>query len=81
MFTPTTQNYFSVGNWWLINATIGMQFNKQFRAQLVVDNVFNKQRPFPALACAGGNIVGATTTYFSGILGRYLQLSVDYKVH
>jgi outer membrane receptor protein involved in Fe transport len=81
MYTPTTQNYFSVGNWWLINSTIGMQFNKQFRAQLIVDNVFNKEPPFPALAGTGGNFVGATTTYFSGILGRALQLSLDYKFY
>jgi iron complex outermembrane recepter protein len=81
MFTPTTQNYFSVGNWWLINSTIGMQFNKQFRAQLIVDNVFNKQPPFPALAGTGGNFVTATSTYFSGVLGRALQLSLDYKFY
>jgi hypothetical protein len=81
MYTPTTQNYFSVGNWWLINSTIGMQFNKQFRAQLIVDNVFNKEPPFPALAGTGGNFVGATTTYFSGILGRALQSSFDYKFY
>jgi hypothetical protein len=41
--------------------------------------VFNKQPPFPALAGTGGNFVNSTTTYFSGIIGRSLQLSADYK--
>ena len=81
MNLPTSQDIFGVGNWWLINSTIGMQFNKQFRAQLIVDNVFNKQPPFPALAGTGGNFVAATSTYFSGIIGRTLQLSVDYKFY
>jgi outer membrane receptor protein involved in Fe transport len=79
MNTPTSQNILGVGNWWLINSTIGMQFNKAFRAQLIVDNVFNKEPPFPALAGTGGNFVSATSIYFSGILGRTLQLSADYK--
>lgn len=81
MNLPTTQNIFGVGNWWLINSTIGMQFNKSLRVQLIVDNVFNKQPPFPALAGTGGNFVTATSTYFSGVLGRALQLSVDYKFY
>ncbi len=78
---PTSQDIFGVGNWWLINSTIGLQVNKQFKAQLIVDNVFNKQPPFPALAGTGGNFVSATSTYFSGILGRTLQVSVDYKFY
>jgi len=80
-FLPTSQSIFGVGNWWLINSTIGLQVNKQFKAQLIVDNVFNKQPPFPALAGTGGNFVSATSTYFSGILGRTLQVSVDYKFY
>jgi outer membrane receptor protein involved in Fe transport len=81
MNTPTSLNILGVGNWWLINSTIGMQFNKSLRDQLIVDNVFNKQPPFPALAGTGGNFVAATSTYFSGVLGRALQLSVDYKFY
>jgi outer membrane receptor protein involved in Fe transport len=77
--TPTSQNILGVGAWWLINTTIGMQFTPQFQMQLIVDNVFNKEPPFPALAGTGGNFVNSTTTYFSGILGRTFTLGADYK--
>jgi len=75
------QDYMTVGHWWLINSTIGMKFNPQFQARLIVDNVFNKQPPFPALSGTGGNFANATTQYFSGIIGRALQISVDYKFY
>jgi len=78
--TPTSQNILGVGAWWLINSTVGMKFSPQFQVRLIVDNVFNKQPPFPALADgSGGNFANSTTTYFSGILGRALQLEADYK--
>jgi len=78
--TPTSQNILGVGSWWLINSTLGMQFNPQFQVRLIVDNVFNKEPPFPALADgSGGNFANSTTTYFSGIIGRTLQISADYK--
>jgi len=70
-----------VGSWWLINSTIGMKFNPQFQARLIVDNVFNKQPPFPAIAGTGGNFANATSVYFSGILGRTLLLEADYKFY
>jgi len=79
--TETSQNILGVGSWWLINSTIGMKFNPQFQVRLIVDNVFNKQPPFPALAGTGGNYVPSTTTYFAGILGRYLLISADYKFY
>ena len=75
------QDYMTVGHWWLINSTIGMKFNPQFQARFIVDNVFNKQPPFPALSGTGGNFANATTQYFSGIIGRALQISVDYKFY
>jgi iron complex outermembrane receptor protein len=77
--TPTSLDILGVGSWWLINSTIGMKFTPAFKVQLIVDNVFNKQPPFPAIAGTGGNFTNATTTYFSGILGRTLQLEADYK--
>jgi len=79
--TPTSQDILGVGSWWLINSTIGMKFNPQFQARFIVDNVFNKQPPFPAIAGTGGNFANATSVYFSGILGRTLQLSVDYRFY
>jgi outer membrane receptor protein involved in Fe transport len=80
--TPTAQDFLGVGAWWLINSTISMKFTPALQARLIVDNVFNKQPPFPALADgSGGNFANSTTTYFSGILGRSLQISVDYKFY
>jgi iron complex outermembrane recepter protein len=77
--TPTSQDISGVGAWWLINSTIGMNVTPAFHVQLILDNVFNKQPPFPAIAGTGGNFAVSTTTYFSGILGRSLLLSADYK--
>ncbi|MDP9009377.1 MAG: TonB-dependent receptor [Pseudomonadota bacterium] len=77
--TPTSLDVLGVGAWWLINSTIGMKFTPAFQVRLIVDNVFNKQPPFPAIAGTGGNFANATSVYFSGILGRSLQLSADYK--
>jgi iron complex outermembrane recepter protein len=74
-----TQNYFGVGGWWLINSTLGYDFTPKFRVQFIIDNVFNKLPPFPALAGTGGNFVPATNVYFSGIMGRALQLTASYK--
>jgi iron complex outermembrane recepter protein len=76
-----TSDYMTVGHWWLINSTLGMKFNQQLQARFIVDNVFNKQPPFPALAGTAGNFLNATSLYFSGIIGRSLQLSVDYKFY
>jgi iron complex outermembrane receptor protein len=76
-----SQNYLTVGHWWLINSTLGMKFTPQLQARFIIDNVFNKQPPFPALSGTGGNFANATSLYFSGIIGRALQLSVDYKFY
>jgi iron complex outermembrane receptor protein len=77
--TPTSQDILGVGAWWLINSTIGMKVTPAFQLRLIVDNVFNKQPPFPAIAGTGGNFANGTSVYFSGILGRSLQLSAEYK--
>jgi iron complex outermembrane receptor protein len=79
--TSTSQDVLGVGSWWLINSTVGMKFNPQFQVRFIVDNVFNKQPPFAAIAGTGGNYAPGTTTYFAGILGRALQISVDYKFY
>jgi outer membrane receptor protein involved in Fe transport len=73
------QDIMGIGHWWLINSTIGMKFTPQLQARFIVDNVFNKQPPLNAIAGTGGNFANATSLYFSGIIGRALQLQVDYK--
>jgi outer membrane receptor protein involved in Fe transport len=77
--TPTSQDILGVGSWWLINSTLGMKVTPALQVRFIIDNVFNKQPPFPAIAGTGGNYAPGTSTYFQGILGRSLQLSVDYK--
>ena len=77
--TSTSQDILGVGAWWLINSTVSMKFTPAFKVQLIVNNVFNKEPPFAAVAGTGGNYTPQTTTYFSGILGRTLQIEADYK--
>jgi iron complex outermembrane receptor protein len=72
-----TQNYPSLAPWWLINSTISYNVSKAFTVRLIVDNVFDKQPPFPALAGTQGNFSPATTLYFSGIIGRAYLLSAN----
>jgi iron complex outermembrane recepter protein len=77
--TVTSQDYLTVGRWWLINSTVGYDVTKQLKVRLIVDNVFDKSPPFPALAGTGGNFLNATTLYFSGIIGRTYLLSANMK--
>jgi iron complex outermembrane receptor protein len=75
------QDIMGVGHWWLINSTIGMKVTPALQVRFIVDNVFNKQPPLDAIAGTGGNFANATSQYFSGIIGRALQLSVDYRFY
>jgi iron complex outermembrane recepter protein len=78
-----TSQITGVGNWWVNDLTLGYSPIPNLKVQLVVDNVFDKQAPFPLPATPqtandpGGN---GTSTYFSGILGRYFILSFNYKL-
>lgn len=67
------RNISGVGDWWVFNSTIGVNVNRQFGLKLIVDNVFDRKPPYPAPAGGG------TTTYFSGILGRYFRASATVK--
>jgi outer membrane receptor protein involved in Fe transport len=75
--TATSQNILTVGHWWLINSSVGYYVTDRINLRLVVDNVFNKEPPFAALAGASGNFTASTSYYFAGIIGRTYQLSVD----
>jgi len=70
---PNTRNITGVKDWWMINATLGVRVNQQFGLKLIVDNVFDVSPPYPAPAGGG------TTTYFSGILGRYARIAASVK--
>lgn len=70
---PNTRNIAGVKDWWMINATLGVRVNQQFGLKLIVDNVFDVSPPYPAPAGGG------TTSYFSGILGRYARIAASVK--
>lgn len=73
------QDYMGVHRWWVINSTLAYQFSHSLSARFIVDNVFDKQPPFPALAASGGNYTQALSLYFSGVMGRYFIIAADAK--
>lgn len=78
--TPTAQDILSVPKWWLINSTLSLDVTKALEVRLTVDNVFDKEPPYPSLAAGtGGNFASATSLYFAGIIGRTYLLNVDYR--
>jgi len=66
-----------VGAWWVVNSTLGYEMRHGLKLRLIVDNVFEKEPPYPALAGTQGNFANATSLYFSGIIGRTYLFSVD----
>jgi iron complex outermembrane recepter protein len=76
---PTTFNVFGVGNWWVINSTLEYNVSPTFSVRFILNNVFNKLPPFPALAGAQGNFTPAVSQYFEGVIGRSMLLGVDWK--
>jgi outer membrane receptor protein involved in Fe transport len=68
-----------VHSWWQVNTSFSYDFYKNFTARFIVDNVFDREPPFPALAGSQGNFAAATTQYFSGIIGRTYLLNVEAK--
>ncbi len=76
---PNTKNIESLAPWWVINSTVSYDISKNFVARLIVDNVFDKQPPFPALAGVQANFTNSTTLYWSGIIGRTYQVSANLR--
>nr|WP_315383095.1 TonB-dependent receptor [uncultured Sphingomonas sp.] len=72
---PNARNIMGVSDWWVFNATLGVRVNQQFGMKLIVDNVFDVKPPFPAPAGSDN----ATSTYFSGIMGRYARIAASVK--
>ena len=75
---PNFSEYPGVGTWWIHNLTLGFQATSHFRAQLVVNNVFNRDQPYP-LPTAPPSGAQGFRTYFDGTLGRYFLLSANYR--
>ena len=76
--TANTKDIRGVSHWWLVNTTLTAELSKALEVRLIVDNVANKEPPFPALAGIGGNFASPTSLYFSGIIGRTYLLSAAY---
>jgi iron complex outermembrane receptor protein len=75
-------NFNGVGTWWVNNLTVGVTPIDNLKVQLVVDNIFDRQAPYPFPAEPpnsqfGGN--NGLSTYYEGLLGRFFLLSVNYK--
>ena len=71
--SPNTYQYPGVKHWYVFNTSVGYTVNKTYDLRLIVDNVFDKEPPFPSPAGGG------TVTYFSGLLGRYFRLTACVK--
>jgi outer membrane receptor protein involved in Fe transport len=71
------QNILRVNPWWLINSTVSYDVTHAVNVRLVVNNVFNKEPPYPALQGTGGNFASAASLYFPGIIGRTYLLALD----
>jgi len=78
--TENSKDILRVSQFWLFNTTLSYDVSRHFTARLLVDNVFDRGPPFPALAGTGGNFANATSIYFSGIMGRTYLLSVDVRL-
>jgi outer membrane receptor protein involved in Fe transport len=76
-YAANYQDYMTVHPWWVINSTISYELPHDVTARLIVDNVFQKLPPFPAIAGSGGNYATGVSQYFSGLMGRYFMLSLN----
>ncbi len=74
-----SKDILGVSHWWLVNTTIGLAFSKHLQMRFIVNNVSDKEPPYPALAGIGGNFSSATSLYSAGILGRTYLLSGAYR--
>jgi outer membrane receptor protein involved in Fe transport len=59
-----------VGSWFVMDTSILYALNDNIELQLNIDNLLDREMPFPAAASGFGE-----TTYFSGIMGRYATLT------
>ena len=76
--TPDAKDVMGVGHWWLVNTTLTYSFTPAFQTRLIIDNVADKEPPYPALSGTGGNFATATSLYFPGIIGRTYLLEASY---
>ena len=77
---PTNTAITGLGNWWVHNLTLGYDPNDHLKLELVVDNVFDKEAPYPLPAVPPNSQAGGgLESYFSGVMGRYFLAQVAYR--
>ncbi|MGI9260441.1 MAG: TonB-dependent receptor domain-containing protein [Woeseiaceae bacterium] len=69
--SPTTRSVSGVGDWTTWDTSVAYAINDDITVQVNIDNVLDKEAPYPAVASAFGE-----TTYFSGILERYASITL-----
>ena len=57
---------------WLFNLSAGYRLNENIMTRVFVDNVFDREAPFPVPAAGG------TVAYYDGIFGRSYAMAVNY---
>jgi outer membrane receptor protein involved in Fe transport len=80
--SSTNADFTGVGAWFVQNLTVGGTPTSNLRVQLVVDNLFDKQPPFPFPATPPNSQFGGNTgltAYYEGVIGRFFLLSANYK--
>lgn len=69
----TTYQYPTVGAYWMFNTSMGVDLNEKFNIRLIVNNVLDKQVPFPY---TGLN----RTRYYDALMGRYFRITAGFKL-
>jgi iron complex outermembrane recepter protein len=65
-----------VGAWWLNDLTLGYRLDAHLKLQLTIDNLFDKQAPYPLPVTPYGPDY---YSYWSGLLGRYFKATASYR--
>ncbi len=69
--TEFSRNISGVDDWTVLDTSIVYALNDSIELQLNIDNLFDEDPPYAAVASGGG-----IRAYFSGIRGRYMTLSI-----
>lgn len=73
--TSSTRDVKGVPSWWTVNSGVNWRMGEHFSAQLNVENVFDESVPYPAPIVFGTGAGNTVSTYYDGILGRYMSLT------
>lgn len=69
-----TRNVRGIDDWLIIDSGVGYELNDHLNIQLNIDNLFDVDPPFAAVAVGRG-----VSTYYAGVLGRYARLQARFR--